>query len=225
MKKLNTLIIMILVVMLSVTTSIPLSATNPVYVELNATRYAVGDIVIATVHVNLDEVDTCGIEYSFNETTLTFIEELSYWTVPGVLQSMIDPFGGYRAVWTVEDGIDFSNNPNGIINLAFRVNKVPFGNETLLELNVKLVNNNVNVVIPVVVTISNELVANYMYINNDYHALILGNEVYMCSHVLDLNNVCVFCLEHIIEDEFIIIEIPDPGEPHIEEEITVIVSE
>ena len=65
----------------------------------------------------------------------------------------------------------------------------------------------------------------YIYVNDEYHMIIMTNGVITTPHVIDANGDCVLCLEHITDTEEIVIEVEDPIEPSTDEEEVVEVPE
>ncbi len=72
---------------------------------------------------------------------------------------------------------------------------------------------------------ANQVISGYIYVNEDYHMMILTNGVIVSSHVLDENDICVFCLGHVPSEEDEFIEIVEPIEPSTEEEETDVIPE
>ncbi len=73
---------------------------------------------------------------------------------------------------------------------------------------------------------TNQFLSGYIYVNNDYHMIIMTNGVLTSSHIVDENGVCLLCHGTIIsEDDEIIIEVEEPVESATDEEETVEVPE
>ncbi len=74
----------------------------------------------------------------------------------------------------------------------------------------------------------NQIISGYIYVNETYHMILIGNGVITTEHVIDANGDCILCLMHIkdmVEEGEIIVEVEDPVEPSTEEEEDVIVEE
>ncbi len=134
--------------------AVPASATSYARVELNAAEYHVGDTVVATVYLDLDEkVTSFGVDYPFDEDVLTFVEDDSSWNedANSIMETVIDLKGNYKAAWTASKGTNFSTLSGGALTLVFTVNKLAPGGETTINFNIVLKNNNVNEVVPVTI--------------------------------------------------------------------------
>ncbi len=76
----------------------------------------------------------------------------------------------------------------------------------------------------------NQILSGYIYVNETYHMILIGNGVITTEHIIDANGDCILCKGHIkdmeSEDE-IVVEVEDPVEPSTEEEedVTVDVEE
>ena len=142
------------VLMLVTLFAVPANATSYARVELNAAEYHVGDTVIATVYLDLDEkVTSFGVDYPFDEDVLTFVEDESSWNedANSIMETIVDLKGNYKAAWTASKGTNFSTLSGGALTLVFTVNKLAPGGETTINFNVVLKNNGVNEVVPVTI--------------------------------------------------------------------------
>ena len=142
------------VLMLVTLFAVPANATSYARVELNAAEYHVGDTVIATVYLDLDEkVTSFGVDYPFDENVLTFVEDDSSWNedANSIMETIVDLKGNYKAAWTASKGTNFSTLSGGALTLVFTVNKLAPGGETTINFNVVLKNNGVNEVVPVTI--------------------------------------------------------------------------
>ena len=231
MRKIFPIIIMSLFIIAMMTSNITADTLESTEIKINI----IDNYVIADVYVNLDEeIEACGVAYSFDENILAFNQQQSGWTEKGLLSSLIDMYGDYRAVWAVPQyqGINFYKENLAILRLVFNIKEDFLYEDVTFKFDVRLVNDNIDITTSSSVIVQKNAtyeislfaqrdvvelypsVEKCFFVNNDYHMIIIDDIAYIRPHTRDIHDVCVFCHKYISDIEIIVEE---PLEAAIEE--------
>lgn len=232
MRKIFPIIIISLIIIATMTSSVAADTLEPTEIKINI----IDNYVIADVYVNLDEeIEACGVAYSFDENILTLNQQQSGWTEEGMLSSLIDIYGDYCAVWAVPryEGINFNEQNRSILHLVFNIKEDFLYEDVTFKFDVRLINDSIDITTSSSVIVQKNAtyeislfaqrdvielypsVEKCFFVNDDYHILIIDDVAYIRPHTRDMYDVCVFCHKYISDTEVIMIN--EPVEAALEE--------